>query len=146
MAAALVMVCAPVVGLRVPSCCRSPSRPHRINPIGPLLRTCSRCQSLPVGSPFPSSRKQTSPRVCVWDLKNKQSRAGSVQSAASSLVDVLSPSSFVVEPSLLSGGAVRRYRSLVRGGACLRPRTSRLSIASLPLLPEKYAGIVGVRT
>ena len=42
-------------------------------------------------------------------------------------------------------GAVRLCRSLACGSACLRARTSRLSIAALPLLPKKDARIVGVR-
>ena len=34
MTAALVMVCAPVAGLRVPSCCRCPSQPQCLRPLG----------------------------------------------------------------------------------------------------------------
>ena len=34
MTAALVMVCAPIAGLRVPSCCRCPWQPQRLSPLG----------------------------------------------------------------------------------------------------------------
>ena len=55
-------------------------------------------------------------------------------------VDAQSPSSFVVESSLLTAQfpprKPRLRRSVARGGACLRARASRLSIAA-PLLPKK---------
>ena len=75
----------------------------------------------------------------VSDLKNKILAQG-VQPVSSPLVDPLSPSFFVVEPSLLPpAGAVRLCRSLACGGACLRARTFRLSTTALPLQPEKNA-------
>ena len=97
MSAALVMVCAPVVGLRVPSFCRSPWPPHRTSPIGPLLRTCSRCHSIPVGSPSAPSQKQDAPRPAALIWKQNLSRRVSSIPVSSPLVDAQSPSSFAVE-------------------------------------------------
>ena len=74
-AAALVMVCASVVDLRVPSCCRSSWPPHRLSPIGPLLRTCSRCHLLPVASPSSPSRNKKRPsHLRFWSEKQTFSR------------------------------------------------------------------------
>lgn len=53
MITAFVLDCAPVVGLRGPSCSRSSWPPHRLGTLGPLLRTWSRCHSIPDGSPSP---------------------------------------------------------------------------------------------
>ena len=54
----MMMVCVRVVGLRLPSsCCGSPWPPHRLSSLGPLLRTCSRSHSIPIGSPSPPSKK-----------------------------------------------------------------------------------------
>ena len=78
--------------------------------------------------------------VCGADLKNENSRSGRVQSVSSPPVDGQSPSSFV-ESSLLPAQfpprKPRLRRSVARGGACLRARASRLSIAAPPLLPKK---------
>ena len=55
----MMMMCVPVVDLRVPSsCCGSPWPPHRLSSLGQLFRTCSRSHSIPVGSPSPSSKKK----------------------------------------------------------------------------------------
>ena len=141
--AALMMMCVPVVGLRVPSsCCGSPWPPHRLRSLGQLLRTCSRSHSILVGSPSPPSKKiKMLHAVCGADLKNKNSRSGRVQSVSSPPVDGQSPSSFVVESSLLPAQfrprKPRLRRSVARGGACLRARASRLCIAAPPLLPKK---------
>ena len=142
-AALMMMMCVPVVGLRVPSSwCGSPWPPHRLSSLGQLLHTCSRSHSIPAGSPSsPSKKNKMLHAVCGADLKNKNSRLGRVQSVSSPPVDGQSPSSFVVESSLLPAQYPPRRpilcRSVARGGACLRARASRLSIAALPLLPKK---------
>ena len=121
----------------------SPPPLHRLSSIGPLLRTRSRCHSLPVGSPSPPSQKNETFLALTWrsDLKQKKNGLAQgelVQSAFSSLVDALTPSFFVVKSSPASRpGAVRLCRSSACGSACLRARTSRLSIAALPLMPKK---------
>ena len=141
-AALMMMMCMPVVGLRVPSsCCGSPWPPHRLSSLGQLLRTCSRSHSIPVGSPSPPSKKNKMLHaVCGADLKNKDSRSGRVLSVSSPPVDGQSSSSFFVESSLLPAQfpprKPRLRRSVARGGACLRARASRLSIAAPPLLPK----------
>ena len=58
-AALAMMVCVRVVSLRVPSscCCGSPWPPHCLSSLGPLICTCSRWHSLPVGSPSPPYQK-----------------------------------------------------------------------------------------
>ena len=56
MTASLVKVCAPIMGLRVTSCCRSLWPRHRLSPTHPLLCTCSCCHSLPASSLSSSSR------------------------------------------------------------------------------------------
>ena len=133
----------PVVGLREPSsCCRSPWPPNRLSSLGPILRTCSRSHLIPIGSPSPPSKKNKMLHaVCGADLKNKNSRSGRVQSVSSPPVDGQSPSSFVVESSLLPAQfpprKPRLRRSVARGGACLRARAYRSSIAAPPLLPKK---------
>ena len=108
----LEMVGAPVVGLPVPSCNRSPCPPHHLSPLGPLLRTCSRCfhvlslLSLTLSSsrfPFsPIPKNEMLLAACGTDLKNKKSRSVTVQSVSSPPVDAQSPSSFVVESSPLT--------------------------------------------
>ena len=79
--------------------------------------------------------------ACGADLKNTSPRSGRVQSVSSPPVDAQSPSSFVVESSLLPAQFPQREprlrRSVARGGACLRARASRLCIAAPPLLPKK---------
>ena len=65
MIAALMMMCVPVVGLRVPSsCCGSPWPPHRLSSINPLLRALAlvhtQFQSVPL-LPRPK-KKQNAPR------------------------------------------------------------------------------------
>ena len=72
-AALMMMMCVPVVGLRVPSsCCGSPWPPHRCSSLGQLLRTCSHSHSIPVGSPSPPSKKSKMLHaVCGADLKIK---------------------------------------------------------------------------
>ena len=136
-------MCVRVVGLRVPSsCCGSPWPLHCLSLLGPLLRTCSCPHSIPIGSPSPPSKEtKMLHAACGADLKNKNSRSGSVQSVSSPPVDGQSPSSFVVESSLLPAQfpprKPRQRRSVARGGACLRARASRLSIAAPPLLPKK---------
>ena len=69
----MMMVCVLVAGLRVPSsCCGSPSPPHRLSSLGPLLRTCSHPHSIPNGSSFPPSKKNKMLHAaCGADLKNK---------------------------------------------------------------------------
>ena len=91
--------------------------------------------------PFsPTPKNQMLHAVCGADLKNKNSRSGRVQSVSSPPVDAQSPSSFVVESCLLPAHfpprKPRLRRSVARGGACLRARASRLSIAAPPLLPR----------
>ena len=71
MTAALEKVCAPVVGPRVPSFCRPPWSPPHLSPIGPLLRTCSRCHSLPVGSPSPRPKNKLLLVLAVLICKTK---------------------------------------------------------------------------
>ena len=140
-----MMVCVRVVGLRVPSsCCGSPWPPHRLSSLGQLLRTCSRSHSIPIGSPFPPSQKNKMLHAdCGADLKNKKSRSGRVQSVSSPPLDGQSPSSFVVESSLLPAQFPPRKprlgRSVTRGGACLCARAFRVSIAAPPLLPKRRA-------
>ena len=142
-AALMMMMCVPVVGLCVPSsCCGSPWPPHRLSSLGQLLRTCSRSHSNPVGSPSsPSKKNKMLHAACGADLKNKISRSGRVQSVSSPPVDGQSPSSFVLESSVLPAQfpprKPRLRRSVARGGARLRARASRLSIAAPPLLPKK---------
>ena len=79
--------------------------------------------------------------ACGADLKNKKNRSGRVQPVSSPPVDGQSPSSFVVESSLLPAQfpprKPRPRRTVARGGACLRARASRSSIAAPPLLPKK---------
>ena len=75
------------------------------------------------------------------DLKNKTYRSGRVQSVSFPPVDAQSPSSFVVESSLLPALFLPRKprvrRSVARGGAFPRARASRLCIAAPPPLPKK---------
>ena len=137
-------MCVPVVGLRVPSSCGgAPWPPHRLSSLGPLLRPCSRSHSIPIGSPFSLVKKKKEMLHAVYgaDLRNKYSRSGRVQSVSSPPVDGRSPSSFIVESSLLPAQSrfawKRLRRSVDRCGACLRERASRLSIAAPPLLPNK---------
>ena len=84
--------------------------------------------------------------ACGADLQNKDSRSGRVQSVSSPPVDGQSPSSFVVESSLLPAQFPPRKplrRIVARGGARIRARAPRLSVAAPPLLPKKDARIVG---
>ena len=64
-AALMMMMCVPVVGLRVPSsCCGSPSPPHRLSSLGQLLRTYSLSFTLNSNRfPFsPVPKKRNAPR------------------------------------------------------------------------------------
>ena len=82
MTAALVMVCDPVAGLRVPSCHRCPWQPQCLNPLG--HRSSERAlvsapfQSVPL---LPRSKKQNAPRrFRYWSEKLKISlRASSTR-------------------------------------------------------------------
>ena len=137
MIAALVMVCAPVVGLCVPSCCRSPWPPRRVGAIGPLLRTAlvgTPCQSVAL-LPRPRNKKMLA--TCSPDLKthkfSRRVKSIGLFTARRRSVSFLSLRRRIQPPA----GAVRLCRSLTCGGACLRARTSRLSTAALPLLPKK---------
>ena len=142
----MTMVCVRVVGLRVPpSCCGTPWPLHRLSSLGPLVRACSRPHSIPIGPPSPPSpKKQMLHAACGTDLNNKNSRSRRVQSVSSPPVDGQSPSSFVVESSLLPAQfpprKPRLRRSLARGGACLRAQASRLSIAAPYNI---YSGVLG---
>ena len=139
-AALMMMVCVRFVGLRVPSsCCGSPWPPHRLSSLGPLLlRTCSRWHSIPIGSPSPPSQKtkySTRLAVLIWKTKilvqgefNPSLPRPSTASRAPPLSS--DPASCQFPPS-----KPRLRRSVARGGACLRSRASRLSIAAAPLLP-----------
>ena len=73
-------------------------------------------------SPVPKNKMLLA--ACGADLKNKSSRSGRVQSVSSPSVDAQSPSSFVVESSLLPAQfpplKPRLRTSVARGGACLR--------------------------
>ncbi|CAN0589304.1 unnamed protein product [Laminaria digitata] len=56
------MVCASAVGLRVPSCCRSPWPPRRLSPLGPSFAralVAAPFQSVPL---LPRPKKQNAPR------------------------------------------------------------------------------------
>ena len=117
----MMMMCVRVVGLRVPpSCCASPWPPHRFSLLDSLLRTCYLPHSIPIGSPSPPSQNKRYAAACGADLKNKNSRSGGVQSVSFPPVDGQSPSSFVVEPSLLAAQfpprKPRLRRSVARGG------------------------------
>ena len=72
-AALVMMVCVRVVGLRVPSsCCGSPWPPRRLSSLGPLIRTCSRWRSIPIGSPSPPSQKtkcSSQLALLIWKTK-----------------------------------------------------------------------------
>ena len=141
MTAALVMVCAPVVGLRVPSCCRCPWPPHRLSPISPLPRPCFCCHSLPVGSPPPPTVPKTkcSPHLRFLSKKHKiPRRASSIRLFPARRRSV----SLLLQPHT---GELRLRRILACGGACLRARTSQLSIVAPPLQPEKSGRTIGIR-
>lgn len=71
-----MVVCAPVVGLRLPSCCRSPLSSHRLSPPGPLLHTCSRCQSIAVDSSPPLLQYKMLLPACGTDLETKRIAQG----------------------------------------------------------------------
>ena len=126
-AALMMMMCVPVVGLRVPSsCCGSPWPPNRLSSLGPLLRSCACSHSILISSfsqPVQKKKKMLH-AVCGADLNNKNSRSGRVQSVSASPVDGQSPSSFVVESSLLPAQSPpskpKLRRIVARGGACRR--------------------------
>ena len=139
-AALVMMVCVRVVGLRVASsCCGSPWPPHRLRPAHSHMLSLTPDSNRFPSSPVPKNKKLLA--ACGADLKNESSRSGRVQSVPSPPVDGQSPSSSVVESSLLPRQfppfKPRLRRSVARGGACLRARESRLSIAAPPLLPKK---------
>ena len=140
------MGCVRVVGLRVPSscCCGSPmaasspelTRPTHLHSLSLTLNS----NRFPLDL-SPVAKNKMLLAACGADLKNKSSRSGRVQSVPSSPVDARSPSSFVVESSLLPAQfpplKPRLCRSVARGGACPRARASRSGIAAPPLLPKK---------
>ena len=69
------LLCAPVAGLRAPSCCRCSWQPQRLSPLGPLPRRCSGFRSLPVGSPsLPSQNRGFSSQFSVVVWKQQFSR------------------------------------------------------------------------
>ena len=77
---------------------------HLLSPLGPLLRTCSRCHSLPVGPhslPCPKNKKL--PATCRSDRCEKQkiSRRVSLTRLFPARRYARSPSSFAVKSSLL---------------------------------------------
>ena len=115
---ALVMVCAPVAGLRGSSSCRSPWPPRRLSPVGPLLRTCSRCHSLPVGSSSLPSRKTNAPRDCGSDLKTKIIAQGEFNPS------LPRPWTLCVPPPWLSNPASYRRNILCRSFNCGSDRYS----------------------
>ena len=131
------MVCVQVGGLRVPFFrCGSPWPPHRLTHSArsfALALVDSQFKSVPL---LPRPKNEMLRTACGAHLKNKSSRSGRVQSVSSPPVDAQSPSSFVVESSLLPAQfrplKPRLRRSVPRGGACLRARASRLSIAAPP--------------
>ena len=133
----VMMVCTPITGLRATSSCRSSWPPHRLGSVRPLLCTCSGCHSLTVGSPSPPSEKLNAPRTCGSDLKKNNSRArrGSIRLFPARRRSVsLLPRCRVSPASYRSN---RLCRSVACGGARLRARTRRLSIAALPQLPKR---------
>ena len=79
-------------------------------------------------------KKENYPDSFRYWYKNNKS-----QPLSAPLVDARSPSCFAVEPSLLTARfqilKPRPCRSLPRGGAYVRARSSPLCIAALPLLP-----------
>ena len=99
--ASLEMVCASVVGLCVTSCFRYPWQLQHLCPIGPLPLTCSGCRHFSIGPHFPPSHKTKCSSNFSLLNKNISSRGRLVQSF-SRLVDARSPSSFVIESSLLT--------------------------------------------
>ena len=72
MTASPVLVHALVMALRVRLCCHSSWPPHRLSPFRPLLCTCSRCHSPPVGSYSPPSLKTKCSRTCGSDLRKQK--------------------------------------------------------------------------
>ena len=80
------------------------------------------------------TKKQNYPDSFRYWYKNNKS-----QPLSAPLIDARSPSCFAVESSLLTARfqifKPRPRRSLARGGAYLRARSSPLCIAALPLLP-----------
>ena len=119
--------------------CMAASSPYLTRPApSHLLSLTLNCNRFPF-SPVPKNKMLLA--ACCADLKHKSYRSGRVQSVSSSPVDGQSPSSFVVESSLLpaqlSPLKPRLRRSVARDGACLRARASRLCIAAPPLLPKK---------
>ena len=101
----------------------------------PLPRTRSGTRSLPCRSPFYFARKnKIYPDSFRYWYKNNKS-----QPLSAPLIDARSPSCFAVESSFLTARfqifKPRPRRSLARGGAYLRARSSPLCIAALPLLP-----------
>ena len=80
------------------------------------------------------TKKQNYPDSFRYWYKNNKS-----QPLSAPLIDARSPSCFAVESSFLTARfqifKPRPRRSLARGGAYLRARSSPLCIAALPLLP-----------
>ena len=105
MTAALVIVCAPVSGLRVSSCCRCPWQPQCLGTLGhhSLERTLVSApfQSVPL---LPRPKKQNAPRSFRYRSENKNYRKGCVKPVSAPLVDARSPSCIVAESSLLTAG------------------------------------------
>ena len=142
MTASLVVVGAPITGLRVSSCCSS-WPPHRLSLIRPLLHKCSRCRSLPVGFSSLPSPKQYAPRTWGSDLKNK------IVAESEFNASLPRPSTLCLPPPSSSNPVSywhnRLCRSVARDGSCLGARTSRLGKAALPQQLKNDAQIVGLR-
>ena len=142
-AALVMMLCARVVGLRAPSsCCGSLWLPHRLSSLGSLLRTCFRWHSIPNGSAAPSSRKNKELHAaCGADLAKKISfRESSIRIFPARRRTVAPLLRRRIQPpagAVPSTQTKTMRRSVARGGACIRARRSRLSIAAPPLLHEK---------
>ena len=113
--------------------------PHHSCRIDPLLRTWSRCHFLLVGFSSPPAQKQKAFRHSRFrSEKYKLPRRGRSLPAP---VDAKRRVSLLTRRRIQppADGAVRLCRRLASGGVCLRARTSRLSIASLPLRHEWYS-------
>ena len=120
MTAALVMVCAPVAGLRVTSCCRCPWQPQYLSPLG--HRSLERALVSAPFQPVPLiSRPKNKMPLAVFGagLQNIYFSRRVSQPVPAPLVDARSPSCIVVEFSLLTARfslcKPRQCGSLARG-------------------------------
>ena len=125
-AALMMMMCVPVVSLRVPSsCCGYPWPPHHLSSLGQLLRTCSRSHSIPAGSPSPPSKKNKMLHaVCGADLKNKNSRSGRVQSVSSPPVDASRPPPSSSNPASCRRSSLHAHRYCAVAWLVLAPASA----------------------